>query len=301
MLRLHRGAIHDQARRRSRDLGHLHEPVGSQRLPGLDQVDDPFRQPHQRRQLDRAVEPYDLDLDTATREVLLGQARILRRDTHPGPPRRIVSLPQGARLGDDQATHAEPEVERLVHVRFLLEQDVLAHDAEIGGAIGDVRRHVDRLQEEQAQPAPIVVEDQLPRLGIDAVDTDRAEHVERAVEQTALRQRERQCRAHGVRSMSWPAPAGSTPPTLGTRERWPETNRKTPARSGCRRTSPYPASSNNAATASTWLAPAVSTMSGAPDFRIRLAWTTSRRRIASPSRPPRSAPVGSCARTSRGA
>ena len=78
--------------------------------------------------------------------------RILGRHADPGPLRGIVALPQLARLGDHQPAEAEAEVERLVDVRLLLEQDVLADDAEVGGAVLDVGRHVGGLEEEEAQP-----------------------------------------------------------------------------------------------------------------------------------------------------
>src|SRR5438552_2387274 len=78
----------------------------------------------------------------------------------PPPPRRIAAVPQLARLGHDQAAEAEAEVEGLVDVGRLLGQDVLAHDPQIGGPIGDVGGNVGRLEEEQLEPARLVFEDE---------------------------------------------------------------------------------------------------------------------------------------------
>src|SRR2546428_92244 len=67
-----------------------------------------------------------------------------------GPPRGIVALPELARHGDDEPAESEPEIQRLVHVRPLLEQNILADDPQVGRAVQDVRRDVDRFEEQQA-------------------------------------------------------------------------------------------------------------------------------------------------------
>jgi hypothetical protein len=205
MLRLHRGAVHDQARGRPGDLGHLDQAVRPERLARLDQVDDALGQPDEGRQLDRAVQAHDLHLDTAIGEVLLGQPRILRRHAHPRPLRRIIALPQLAGLRYHQAAEPEAEVERLVDVGLLLEQDVLAHDPQVGRAVEDVRGNVRRLEEEQAEPAASVGEDQLPRVLVDAVDAELVKQPERGVEQATLRQGERELLLHRRRSMRAPS------------------------------------------------------------------------------------------------
>ena len=153
-------AVHDQPRGGRQDLGDLDQAVGAERLARLHEIDDPLGEADERRQLDRAVEPDHLDLDAALGEVPPREIRILGRDPDPGPLRGIVALPELPGLGDHQPAHAEPEVERLVDIRPLLEQDVLPDDPEVRGAVLDVGRHVERLQDEEAEPVGRVGEQQ---------------------------------------------------------------------------------------------------------------------------------------------
>jgi hypothetical protein len=114
------------------------------------------------------------------------------------------SLPQLARLGDHQPAEAEAEIERLVDVRLLFEKDVLAHDAEVGGAVGHVGRDVGRLEKEQAEPAARIVEDEAARVLIHAVHAELTDQLERVVEEAALGQRHRQPARHVLRSIRAP-------------------------------------------------------------------------------------------------
>src|SRR5262249_33153757 len=181
-------------------------------------------------ELDRAVETDELDLDAAFCEVLLGEPRILRRYAYPRPLGRIVALLKLTRLGNHQAAEAEPEIERLVDVGLLLEEDVLADDADVGGPVQHVGRKVDPLQEEHAKTAVLVREDEAPRVLINAVDAELPQELERAVEQASLRQRERETllRAH---------------------QALPATNRAMPARSARTATQSQPAARSSAAAA----------------------------------------------------
>ena len=128
-------------------------------------------------------------------------ARVLGRHAHPRPLGGIVALPQLARLGDHQAAEAEAEVERLVHVGLLLEQDVLAHDAEVGGAVRHVGGTSAGLRRMKRSPRASSVKISRRESGVDAVDAELAQQGQRRVEQAALGQREREPRLHGSRSM----------------------------------------------------------------------------------------------------
>ena len=137
-------AVGDEAGGALEDLlAHL-EVVLFQGAAGGDQVDDAVGEADQRRQLDRALDLDHFDLAAGPLEVALGDARVLGRDPH--HPQAPLGLPQplvALAPGEHHATAAEAEVEQLVDDAVgLLEQHVLAGDADVGGAGLDVGRHV---------------------------------------------------------------------------------------------------------------------------------------------------------------
>ena len=116
-------------------------------LPGCaggDEVDDAVAEADQRRQLDRALDLDHLDLAAGLLEVALGDARVLGRDPHhPQPPLRLAEALVAAAPGEHHPAAAEAEVEQLVDGPVgLLEQHVLAGDADVGGAGLDVGGNV---------------------------------------------------------------------------------------------------------------------------------------------------------------
>ena len=69
-----------------------------------------------------------------------------------------------AARGDDEPAAADAEIERLIQpFAAVLEQHVLAGDAEIGGAILNVGRHVGRAQDDERNAGNIGCDDQLAR------------------------------------------------------------------------------------------------------------------------------------------
>src|SRR5439155_502089 len=124
---------------------------------------------------------------------------------HPRPLRRVVTLAELSRLGNDEAAETEPQIERLVHVRLLLEKDVLADDPEIRGAVEDVRRDVGGLQEQHAQVALRVGEDQPARVLLDPLHANVAQEHQRRVQQPALGEREREHVFHARRTIRAPS------------------------------------------------------------------------------------------------
>ena len=94
-----------------------------------------------------SIEPSSRTTSTwmpALGEVPPREVGILGRHAHPRPLRRVVALPELPGLRDHEPADAEPEIERLVDVRLLLQQDVLADDADVGRAVLDVGRDVQR-------------------------------------------------------------------------------------------------------------------------------------------------------------
>ncbi len=134
--------VGDEARRALDDLlAHL-EVVLLQGAAGGDEVDDAVGEADQRRQLDRALDLDHLDLAAGRLEVALGDARVLGRDPHhPEAPLGLAQALVAPAPGEHHAAAAEAEVEQLVDDAVgLLEQDVLAGDADVGGAGLDVGR-----------------------------------------------------------------------------------------------------------------------------------------------------------------
>ena len=126
------------------------QAVLAQRLARRHEVDDAIGEAHERRDLDRAVELDDLGdgaarLQVAARDLgeLRGVAQVHLRVLVDGP---VLGL------GDDHAAAADAEIERLVEIAILLLEHVAARDAEVGGAVLDVRRHVGVAHDEHAQP-----------------------------------------------------------------------------------------------------------------------------------------------------
>ena len=127
-------------------------------------------------------------------EVALGDPRVLGRDPHhPQAPLGLAQPRVAPAAGEHHAAAAEAEVEQLVDDAVgLLEQDVLAGDADVGGAGLDVGRHVGGPHRHQRDL--LAGEDQRPRLAAHrgGVDPGGVEQVEGALEQRAARHRQLQ-------------------------------------------------------------------------------------------------------------
>ena len=89
--------------------------------------------------------------------------RELRRDA------RVVVVDElrallGLRHGHHEVAAAKAEVQELVDVLARLEEHVLADDADVGGTVLDVRRHVSRLRDDEADLLLLVRDDEFARL-----------------------------------------------------------------------------------------------------------------------------------------
>ena len=83
-------------------------------------------------------------------EVLARRAHVLRRDANARAALHRARPVEAAARRDDHAAAADAEVERLVEaVAAVLEQHVLAGDAEVGGAVLHVGRHVGRAHDDE--------------------------------------------------------------------------------------------------------------------------------------------------------
>ena len=104
--------------------------------------------------------------------------------------RRIIKT---GRRGDAHAALGDLEIKRLVQPgAAVLEQDILAGDAELRRAVLDVSRNVGRAHDEQPQVAAVGAQNELAR-GIGVIErtySRRGEQRQRFVENPALRERE---------------------------------------------------------------------------------------------------------------
>ncbi len=128
-------------------------------------------------------------------EVSLGDPRVLGRDPHhPEAPLGLAQPLVALAPGEDHAAATEAEVEQLVDDAVgLLEQHVLAGDADVGGAGLDVGRHVGGPHRDQGDA--LGPEDQRARVAAQARAVSMpaaSSDVERLAEQGAARNRELQ-------------------------------------------------------------------------------------------------------------
>ena len=97
-------------------------------------------------------------------EVLARRLHVLGRDADARAPLHGTAPVVIAPRGDHEPAAADAEIERLVKaLAAVLEQDVLAGDAEVGGAVLDVGRHVGRAHDDERHVGPPRGEDQLAR------------------------------------------------------------------------------------------------------------------------------------------
>jgi hypothetical protein len=150
-LDLERGLIDDQARGDRHDVLDRDQLVGLQRAAGGHQVDDGVGQPGQRRQFHRAVELDQVDMHALGGEVLARRLDVLGGDLE------AVALAHGGgvvetfRHGDHHPALGDLQVERLVEAfAAMLDQHVLAGDAEVGGAVLHVGRHIGGADDDHA-------------------------------------------------------------------------------------------------------------------------------------------------------
>jgi hypothetical protein len=108
-------------------------------------------------------------------------ARVLGGDAHATePPQRLADRIAALARGHDHAAAAKAEVEQLVDLALvLLEQHILADDADVGGAMLDIGGHVGRAHRHDAG----IFEQQLAviRSHFGGLDPEPVEQVERAV------------------------------------------------------------------------------------------------------------------------
>ncbi len=188
-------------------------------------------------QLDGALDLDNLGLASGLLEVAGGKTGVLGGDAH--HPQPAQCLERGVRPGlAGEHHHAAPvaQVEQLIHVatglsgvlRGLLEQHVLAGDAQVGGPCLDVRRYVRRAHRDHAdvlEQEPAVVRAQLPD-----VETELREQLGGVVEQGSPGHRDRELADRVHRA---------TPSVAGEgRSSMAPVPRSSPASAMCRRSTP---------------------------------------------------------------
>ncbi len=117
-----------------------------ERGPRLHDIHDDIRQTQDGRQLDGALEGDDVDVP-APSGVKVSRDPAEFRSHAQRPPRCIAVVPP-ARHGHAAAAHAQ--VQKLVDIRPILQQDVLARHAEVRGAALHIDGHVRRFDPEIA-------------------------------------------------------------------------------------------------------------------------------------------------------
>ena len=139
------------------------ERVRLQRVARGDQVDDRVGQAGERRQLHRAVELDQVDVDALVGEVIAGDARELGGDADARALLRGGRVVEVERRGDAHPAARDAEVERPVQaLAAVLDQGVEADHAEVGAAVLHVGRHVAGADQDDAQVGPRGRDDEAP-------------------------------------------------------------------------------------------------------------------------------------------
>src|SRR6185503_10551800 len=197
-LELERGRIDDEPRADRTDLLDDDQVVGLQRLAGADQVDDQIGQPHQRRELHRSVQLDQIDMNTLGAEMRSRGADVI----------------EIAARCDDQAAAADRQVERLIKTfSAVLEQHVLAGDAEVRGTMLNIGRNIGRAHDDKTQVGAIARQDQLARSLriVFRSDAGRRQQRQRLIEDAPAGERYGE-REHGSRERRILAHTGAHPP-----------------------------------------------------------------------------------------
>src|SRR5215813_12107440 len=196
------------------NLGNDAKPVLTQRTPRLGHVHYRVNQADQRRELDRAVQPHDLDRLAHPCHVFRRGSGVLGADPKRGGPRLGPVQWRGLGGRDDQPAGAEAQVAQLVVRAWRLPQLVLARKAQVGRTVIDVCGNVGRLDQDHAQP--VLFDQQLaPNLLLVQVGGTRpAQHIQATVKKEAGGNRYRD---QSASLPPPPAPPG-TPPTSPPRE-----------------------------------------------------------------------------------
>src|SRR5712691_3132862 len=192
-LELERGLVDDEAGADRPDLLDCAQAIGAQRIAARNQIDDRVGQTHERRELHRAVEPDQIDVHALGCEVLARGLHVLGRHA------QTRALAHGARIieafgnRDHHSARCDAEVERLVQsLAAVLEQHVLARDAELRRAVLDVSRNIGRTHDEQPQVAAARAQNEFARgVGIvERLDPRSSKQRQRFIENPAFGERE---------------------------------------------------------------------------------------------------------------
>jgi hypothetical protein len=213
MAGLERGLVDDQARGDLHDLLDLDEVVGAQRAAGGHQVDDRVGQPHQRRELHRAVQLDRVDVHALGGEVLARDGHVLGGHAQPRAPAHRGGVVEPAPDRHAHPAAADAQIDRLIEaLAAVLEQHVATGHAEVRRAVLDVGGHVGGPDDDQPQARIGGRQDQLAGVehrGID-LDADRLQQRQRVVEDAPLGQRERDHASSTVRTRSMLAPTAAS-------------------------------------------------------------------------------------------
>jgi hypothetical protein len=131
--------------------------VGFQRAAGGHQIDDGVGETGQWRQFHRAVELDQVDMHALGGEVFAGDVDVLACHLQARTLAYGVCVVETGRDGDHHPAFGDLQVDRLVEsVAAVFEQNVLAGDAEIGGAVLDVGRRVGGANDDHSHVSRLV-------------------------------------------------------------------------------------------------------------------------------------------------
>ncbi len=164
MFQFQRGLVHHQTRRDVGDMFNGLEIIGFQRPAAAHQIDDRVRQPHQRRQLHRAIQLDQVHMHAFCGEVRPGGLHIFGRHAQ---PRTLAHRRFVIEIVAHRHHHPAPrnvQVQRLIQPgAAVLVQHILARHADVRRAVLHVGRHVAGAHDDQAHIGTVGRQDQLAR------------------------------------------------------------------------------------------------------------------------------------------
>ena len=187
-------------------------------VAGFDDIHDHVREAQDRGQLDAPVQLDDIDLPAQAGVMLLGDVRKFRGHAHRALA--VLHIILSGRHAHPAAPQAQ--IQKLVHVGTALHQNVLPHDAHVGGMMFHVDRHVARLDEQIAHAVLPVLKHQLAVFLVNtlAVIADRGQKLVHLIAQPSLGKRDIQ---HPISSSLRPPakPPAVSFPRSSSRDRRP--------------------------------------------------------------------------------
>ena len=133
-------------------------------MPRAHQIDDRVREPGQGCEFHGAVQLDQVDVHAFRREMLARSLQVLGGDAQPRARAYRMLVGKSLAHGNHQPAARDFQVERLVQsAAAVLGQQIPARDAEVGGSVLHISRHIGRAHDDEPHSGARRCDDQLAR------------------------------------------------------------------------------------------------------------------------------------------